>query len=190
MPVSPAVSCPRCRRPQRRLGERCAQCGTDLTALVRIVERADGAFDAAVRAARAGRWAEAGEQASVALAFVPDDVEATVLLAKVSQRQGRRERAVELWERAGELAPDRADVPVALAMLREPVGPVERARALLPSRDEARAALPTPAELADLAREVRAGTTTLWEAARREAARWETARWEAARAVRRRIRGG
>lgn len=174
-----AVSCPRCRRPQRRLGERCAQCGTDLTALVRIVERADGAYDTAVRAARAGRWAEAGEQASVALAFVPDDVEATVLLAKITLRQGRRERSVELWERAGELAPDRDDVPVALAALREPVGPIDRARALLPSRDEARAALPTHAELVELAREARARATVL-----------EAGLWEVARAVRRRIRGG
>lgn len=173
--MPPAVSCPRCRRPQRRLGERCAQCGTDLTALVRIVERADGAYDAAVRAARAGRWVEAGEHASVALAFVPDDVDATVLLAKVTQRQGRRGRSAELWERAGELAPDRSDVPVALAALREPAGPVDRARALLPSRDDARAALPTRAELAELALQARDRATAVWEAGR---------------AARRRIRGG
>jgi hypothetical protein len=159
-----AVSCPRCRRPQRRLRERCAQCGADLTALMRVVERADGAYDVAVRAARAGRWAEAGEQASVALAFVPDDVDAIVLLAKVAQRQGRRERSAELWERAGELAPDRADAPVALAALRTPVGPAERARAMLPSRDQVRAALPTRAELADLARAVSARGAARWSA--------------------------
>lgn len=161
-----AVNCPRCRRPQRRLGERCAQCGVDLTALVRIVERADGAYDAAVRAARAGRWAEAGEQASVALAFVPDDVDAVVLLAKVAERQGRRERSVELWERAGELAPDRSDVPVALAALRTPVGPLERACGLLPSRDQVRAALPTRTELVDLTRAVGARGMALWAARR------------------------
>jgi cytochrome c-type biogenesis protein CcmH/NrfG len=125
-----AFSCPRCRGQQKRLGERCIQCGADLTALVRIVERADAAHDAAVRAARAGRWAEAGEQASVALAFVPDDVDTVVLLAKITHRQGRRKRSVELWERAAELDPDRADVPLALAELRKPAArlPARRAK--------------------------------------------------------------
>jgi predicted Zn-dependent protease len=121
-------SCPRCRGQQKRLGERCIQCGADLTALMRIVERADAAHDAAVRAARAGRWAEAGEQASVALAFVPDDVDTIVLLAKIAHRQGRRKRSAELWERVGELDPDRADVPVALAELRKPAARVPARR--------------------------------------------------------------
>lgn len=155
-PIMVTVSCPSCRRPQRRLGGRCAQCGADLTALVRVLERADGAYDDAVRAARAGRWAEAGEHASVALAFVPDDVDATVLLAKVTQRQGRRERSIELWERVGELAPDRADVAAALRVLRSPVGPAQRARALLPSLDQVQAALPTPEELGELGSALRA----------------------------------
>ncbi|HLU60191.1 MAG TPA: hypothetical protein VKZ81_32420 [Pseudonocardia sp.] len=125
-----SYSCPRCRGQQERLGERCVRCGADLAPLARIVERADAAHDAAVRAARAGRWAEAGEQASIALALVPDDVDTIVLLAKITHRQGRRKRSAELWARAGELDPGRTDVPIALAELRKPVvrAPARRAK--------------------------------------------------------------
>jgi hypothetical protein len=151
----PAPTCPRCRHAPRSAAQRCPRCGADLTALLRIVGRADAAYDAAVRAARSGDWAEAGEQASVALALVPDDVDALVLLAKTTARQGRRARSADLWERVGELAPDRADVPVALAALRAPVPPVDRVRALLPPPAAVRAAVPTRTELVELARTVR-----------------------------------
>lgn len=151
----PALTCPRCRHAQRSAVERCPRCGADLTALLRIVGRADTAYDAAVRAARSGDWAEAGEQASVALALVPDDVDALVLLAKTTARQGRRARSVHLWERVGELAPERTDAPVALAALRAPVPPADRMRALVPPLAHVRAAVPTRTELVELARTVR-----------------------------------
>lgn len=147
--MSRAVVCPRCRNATSEPVSPCPRCGGDLTPLVRLVALADTRFDAAVRAAREEHWDDAAEHAAVALALLPDDVDAMVLLAKVSYRQGRRERAVALWTDAAAIAPHRTDVAAALRIAATRPRPWRRVRDLAPSRQQLATAAPSRSELAE-----------------------------------------
>ncbi|MGH4023074.1 MAG: hypothetical protein ACRDRV_00645 [Pseudonocardiaceae bacterium] len=114
-----------------------------------MVDLANHHFNAALGAARAQDWHRAAEHGAVTLALQPDDVDAIVLLAKISRSQGRRDRSRQLWQRAGELAPQRSDIQRALAQASKPVPPWQRLLDLAPSRQQITAAAPSRYELVD-----------------------------------------
>lgn len=119
-----------------------------------MVDLANHYFNQAVRAARAGDWHRAAEQGAVTLALHPDDVDAIVLLAKVSRRQGRSDRSRQLWQRALELAPQRPDVQRAVEQGSQPLSPWQRLLDLAPSQRQIAAAAPSCQELAGSLRSV------------------------------------
>ncbi|MGH3828981.1 MAG: hypothetical protein ACRDRS_00800 [Pseudonocardiaceae bacterium] len=150
--MSQAITCPRCRQQLSSVGPRCPHCDADLQPLLQVTELANRYFNDGLRAARAGHWHLAAEHVAVTLALQPDDVGAMVLLAKISRRQGRRERAVQLWEMASQLAPHREDIRAALANSRRPVPPWRRMLDLAPSWQQVTEAVPCRDEIAELIR--------------------------------------
>jgi hypothetical protein len=144
-----AVACPGCRRSLASVSPWCPGCGGDLRPLVQLVDLANHHFNEAVRAARARDWHRAAEHGAVTLALQPDDVDAIVLLAKVSHRQGRRNRSWQLRQRALELAPQRPDVRRAIEGSSQPRPPWQGLLDLVPSQQQIAAAAPSRHELAD-----------------------------------------
>ncbi|MGH3795779.1 MAG: hypothetical protein ACRDSP_12920 [Pseudonocardiaceae bacterium] len=130
------------------MAPRCPGCGADLRPLVQVVDLANYHFNEALRAARAGDWHRAAEYGAVTLALQPDDVDAIVLLAKISRGQGRRERSRQLWQRASALAPRRADIQRAVEEIAQPLPPWRRLLDLTPSREQIVGAAPSRDELA------------------------------------------
>ncbi|MGH3941991.1 MAG: hypothetical protein ACRDTG_25895 [Pseudonocardiaceae bacterium] len=148
--MTSAFACPWCRRALAAVSPQCPGCAGDLRPLVQVMDLANGHFNEAVRAARAGDWHRAAEQVAVTLALQPEDLDAIVLLAKISRRQGRAERARQLWQRALELAPDRLDLQRAAAQSAAPSPPWQRLLGLMPSRQQLAAAAPSQQELTDI----------------------------------------
>jgi cytochrome c-type biogenesis protein CcmH/NrfG len=111
-------TCPMCEAPQPVPADSCPSCHGDLRPLLRLADLADWHYNQAVAAAHTRHWSTAAEHLTVTMALRPDDVDALVLLGKVRLHQRRRQRALEIWQRAGELAPDRADIPAAVAAVR------------------------------------------------------------------------
>jgi hypothetical protein len=113
-PARPLPACPLCGAQLVVLSERCPSCGGGLIPLLRIVEMADAYFNLAVAAAREKKWWLAAEHLAVTLALRADDVDALVLLGKVRWCQRQRDLGVAAWQEALRLAPDRANVKLAL----------------------------------------------------------------------------
>jgi tetratricopeptide (TPR) repeat protein len=148
------LACPWCRCALAAVSPHCPGCAADLRPLVQVADLADRHFNAAVRAARAGDWHRAAEQVAVTLALHPEDLDAVVLLAKISRRQGRRERSRQLWERALELAPHRPDIQRAVELSSQPVPPWQRLLDLAPGQQQIAAAAPSRQEVAAALRKV------------------------------------
>ena len=109
--------CPLCRGRRRTGTDRCTECQGDLRLTLVLSDLANWYFNLAVVAARSRQWRKAAEHLVVTLALAPDDVGALVLLGKVRCRQHRQAQALQLWNRARELAPDRADIAQAIESL-------------------------------------------------------------------------
>lgn len=152
--MTSALACPWCRCALAAVSPQCPGCAGDLRPLVQVRDLANGHFNEAVRAARAGDWHRAAEQVTVTLALQPEDLDAIVLLAKISRRQGRGERARQLWERALELAPERLDIQRAAAQGAAPLPPCQRLLGLMPSQQQLAAAAPSQQELTDILHKV------------------------------------
>jgi tetratricopeptide (TPR) repeat protein len=100
-----AYPCPRCQRSVRLQLTRCPYCKVDLEELALLGEARDIWFNEGLAAARQGRWAEAVQRLSVALAYIPADPGAWVLMGKAYARLSAKDAAKSCFARALALVP-------------------------------------------------------------------------------------
>jgi len=113
------MKCPVCPADNIAPGERkCPNCGTDLTAILKVNELAAAEFNDALALAQAGAVDGALLRAAAAAALDERFTAARVLLGKLLWRKNQFAEAVDQWQEALALDPDNRDVKQLLASAR------------------------------------------------------------------------